>query len=756
MRQPSRFLIACFSIGANAALALDAVPRCSIIIDGHLDDPGWKNALVWTVGDKRISGDRFTARVAYDEEFICFSADVSDSDVRGTHADPRSEVFKDDAIEFYFEVDRARATDRTPRTFEYGFSPAGGYSNVTGEGTGDGSKYPGYIWPPSFKSKIEFKTAMKPGTTLNDGVDRDQGFIVEARVPWSEWGAAGRDMIGRSMGFNVIKICRPEQAPPTEVPLSLAAGITFANNHNPSLWRNLYLFCPSRLVPPGRDQIERAAAGAYKLDQKVVGTHYFYWYRWQDQHFWDDGAWTDDGQQDHFVRPHTVSFDSPAWHEQQLRDVMAAGTDFIVPVYWGAPDHYLSEPIAFSVLGLPPMVEALDRIAASGAKPPRVGLFYDTSTLLTGVRGLAEPGEVLDLTTDHGKDVLYRTVRDFFIMIPPRHWATIDGRPIVVLYGTFGARHNRATFDHVYRQFEKEFGCRPYVVRNSDWNAKTEAVTSWGGALAGAMIVGENHPGAVAQIGPGYDDRAVPGRTTPVRPRDNGGSYEVSWRQAIRSGRNIVLLETWSEMHEGTDICESREYGRQYIDLTARYVRTFKQGLPLPPLDYEPSNIEKLRSDRGQECGSADVVSFEPGSEKGVYRVADLEDGRSRIVEIGGVKVLQTARNKVSDGRYLYFRVADAYVFNTRGQVEITVEYLDEGRGAFVLQYDSRDADATQVGAYKDAQPVELTGSGLWKTTTWRPPQPRLANRQNGQSDFRLFIGGRDLTIRRVTVRKVP
>lgn len=171
---------------SNFILSVDATQtckRCEIAIDGRLDDAGWQNALVWTTGDKRITPDRFTCRVAYDAEFIYFAADVSDADVQGTHAEARTAVFKDDAVEFYFEVDRARAKDRTPRTFEYGFSPAGGYSNVLGRGTGDGSNYPGYVWPPSFKSTIEFKTVLKPDTTLNNGADRDQGFIVEARVP---------------------------------------------------------------------------------------------------------------------------------------------------------------------------------------------------------------------------------------------------------------------------------------------------------------------------------------------------------------------------------------------------------------------------------------------------------------------------------------------------------------------------------------------------------------------------------------------
>lgn len=732
----------------------DGVEKCPIAVDGRLDDPGWRNALVWTVGNTRVSNDRLTIRVTYDEDSLYFSADVTDSNVRGAAGAPRIAALRDDAIAFYFEVDRARAKDRTPRTFEYAFSPAGGFSSSRGNGKGDGSNYPGYVWPPSFRSKVEYKTVLKTGTTLNDGADRDRGFIVEARVPWSEWHVRGADMIGRSMGFNVIKICRPEQRAPKETPLSLASGITFANEHNPSLWRNVYLFHPSRLVPQPREQIKRATSQTYGRDQRIVGTHYFYWYRWPDQHFWDDASWTDDGQQDHYPMPERVSFDSPAWHEQELRDVMMAGIDFILPVYWGAPDHYLSEPIAFSVLGLPPMVEALDRLTAAGKKPPRVGLFYDTSTLLTGVRALREPGTVLDLTTDHGRKIFYRTIRDFFIMIPPRHWATIEGKPIVVLYATFGAQHDQRLFDHVYRHFEEEFGCRPYIVRNSDWRAHTEAVTSWGAALSGAMMPGEPRPGAVVQIGPGYDDRAVPGRTTPVRPRDNGGFYEASWHRAARSGRHIVLIETWNEMHEGTDICHSREYGRQYIDLTYTRAQAFKRGAPLPPLNYEPSDIDKARTDLGKEFATAEAVSYQPGREAGLYPTADQADGQSRAVVIGGVKALRTVANTVSDCRYLYFRVADAYAFNVKKPIEITVEYFDEGKGAFSLQYDSRDVDATQLGAYKDGQAVELSGTGTWKTATWRLTDARLANRQNGQSDFRLFVGGQDLAVRRIVLKK--
>jgi len=40
----------------------------------------------------------------------------------------------------------------------------------------------------------------------------------------------------------------------------------------------------------------------------------------------------------------------------------------------------------------------------------------------------------LDLTTDYGRQWFYATIRDFFSMVPPKHWAMIDSKPIVLLY----------------------------------------------------------------------------------------------------------------------------------------------------------------------------------------------------------------------------------------------------------------------------------------------------------------------------------
>ena len=319
---------------------------------------------------------------------------------------------------------------------------------------------------------------------------------------------------------------------------------------------------------------------SFSSDQKIVGTHYFYWYDWPHRHFFDDAAHKDDALQDHFVDPESVSHRSSAWHEGELSDCADAGIDFILPVYWGVVDNYFKPDVAFSVEGLGPLQAAIEARSRAGLPSPKIGLFYDTTTLLPAVRGERRrsgggAAEKYDLRTDEGKELFYRTIRDFFCQIHPRHWAAVDGRPLVVLYGSgFAKKHDQSTIDTVYERFQQDFhGIEPFIIKDQSWGFRADAVTSWGAALSGPRIFDR-----VAQVGPGYNDTAVPGRSTPIREREEGNFYRWGWNQVLSSDARIVLIETWNEMHEGTEICESVEYGRKYIELTRRCVDLWKSG----------------------------------------------------------------------------------------------------------------------------------------------------------------------------------
>jgi hypothetical protein len=254
--------------------------------------------------------------------------------------------------------------------------------------------------------------------------------------------------------------------------------------------------------------------------------------------------------------------------------MIAAGIDFVLPVFWGAPsDHAPGTHLYWSFEGLPPLVVAREALLREGKSPPRIGMFYDTSTLQINSWKYRA-----DLSTDYGRRWFYATIRDFFSLIPPRHRAMMDGRPMVFLYSAdFAPGHDQRAIDESRRRFAEEFGGSGlWIAREQSWKAVADATYAWGGALRW------NNPG-IGSVGPGFDHSAVRGRQPLVVDRRGGKQYEESWASFLRAPSPIVMVETWNEFHEGSDVAESREYGRLYIELTRKYADLFKRGQPARP-----------------------------------------------------------------------------------------------------------------------------------------------------------------------------
>lgn len=325
-----------------------------------------------------------------------------------------------------------------------------------------------------------------------------------------------------------------------------------------------------RFVPPSPELIAQRPTWVDR--QRVIGTTYFYWFRWPNMAFFNDPEQTDDALTDHFVDPASVDMMSKTWHKKEVSDMIEAGIDTLWPVYWAAPGNFDHPRYRLFVDALIPLQEALDELIAEGKSPPRIGMFYDTSSLLNSVRGVLPSGDKADLTTPVGKEIFYHTIRSFWATVEPRHWACVQGRPITLLYThEFAAAYDQSSVDYVYTRFEDEFaGVRPHIIRERSWSFQTEGQYQWGAALHGPML----HD--IAAIGPGYDDSAVPREPHSFRSRGGGDFYRSSWDTVLNAGRDIVHVETWNEMHEATDVCESVEYGRQYIELTRYYADRFK------------------------------------------------------------------------------------------------------------------------------------------------------------------------------------
>jgi len=75
----------------------------------------------------------------------------------------------------------------------------------------------------------------------------------------------------------------------------------------------------------------------------------------------------------------------------------------------------------------------------------------------------------------------------------------------------------------------------------------------------------------VPTVIPGYDDKNLRGLNRPTLGRKEGKFYEDFWmiaKKYIDPSLKMVLITTFNEWHEGTQIEPSKEYGTKYLELT--------------------------------------------------------------------------------------------------------------------------------------------------------------------------------------------
>ncbi len=303
-------------------------------------------------------------------------------------------------------------------------------------------------------------------------------------------------------------------------------------------------------------------------DQPIVGTYYFYWYDHSTSFHITVG-----GQDSLTHRPpemESFSYLNEGWHRRELLDMVEAGIDFVMPVYWGDSINK-----AWAIPGLERMVDAELSLIRDGHAPPKIGMFFDTTALMLEHRHRGKPGDRPNLSTPYGKDLFYAMISDFYSVIPRELWARIDGRALVWLYSAgWVSDYDQSLVEYSREMFAEEFNSSLCLVKDRSWNMDADMEYGWGAALSPVIR-------DVAAIGPGFDNEGAVkcyGQSPLVRDRLDGHNYRDDWELAMRSGSNILVIETWNELHEGTEICETIELGRLYIDLTRHYAETFKEG----------------------------------------------------------------------------------------------------------------------------------------------------------------------------------
>lgn len=370
----------------------------------------------------------------------------------------------------------------------------------------------------------------------------------------------------------------------------------------PAGWK-LTLADARALVRPQMSMLQylqsRAGRRFERVPRKVLAFYYTWygnpetsgqWVHWQDvkpeQH--------DIASSTHY--PALGAYDShdPKTIETHIRQAKASGIDAFVCTWWGQGTF---DDRAFA--------KVLDIAGLEGFE---VTVYWETAP----GKGTAQVDRAVD-------DLLYILRR--YGSHPA--FLKVDGKPVIFIYGrvmgevpfdrwpdivtrtrdAYGgdflliadgySENNARAFDgtHVYNV------CG-WVQKLSPQELRERSRPFYQGAVATAKRWGRI---AVADIIPGYDDTKIrkPGINA---ERQGGDTYRVLWEEAIAADPDWVIITSWNEWHEGSEIEPSHEDGDLYLTLTAEYAARFKQtpysAAPIPATGGgpDPKLAEQLRA----------------------------------------------------------------------------------------------------------------------------------------------------------------
>lgn len=502
---------------------------------------------------------------------------------------------------------------------------------------------------------------------------------------------------------------------------------------------------------------------AFSTKDKIVAATYYYYFNNESSYY--NKIFNDDINFYFTTRTKInecfvdIGFNSKEWFRGEIKNMTAAGINIVAPLFLS--DQYTD---VWNKRVFPNLLDTLTEMEKEGFQVPKIAVFFDPYTLYLEGRAKQnfEQSQAasmpesrlrwfLEQAEDKRIEVFYSFVKRSFLYLTgtnidkfnssdfdPKQskyfnlWAMYENSPIIFIKNPISGvsfSNPSLLFNYISEQFEKDFHLKPILFPDYSWfsnipidTQKTMDVNiggfiKWGTAnyepyAFNCQSLPFKNIINTIQIGAGYNDRGLKSISRnmdgiPLRSRDNGYFFSYAWQYALRTNAQLVMLETWNGIHEGTQLNHSDTTQRKYIHLNKSYVEKLNR-------DYSKAetvwcNIQARNFD------NCNIINDEDGLyqvDGGVYRsrqqplynyetdyAADVpseSNGKTVPVYINN-KMIRRTQNPQS--QFFYFDINDPFANNIKQDEDIfvTVFYYDKGSDKFRIMYKQKLSPTSQL-----------------------------------------------------------